>query len=242
MDRKSKKKRLAPWKKCVIFDLICICILSLAVCADLGSKKDQNQENLQSALNIETNIEEPKKVALTFDDGPHPVYTPMMLDLLKEQDVKATFFLLGAEAEQYPDIVKRMSDEGHLIGNHSYVHEKLSSLSDTEACAQVNRTNDLIHSITGSYPTYLRPPFGDWKDHLDCNVNMIEVLWDIDTLDWSSQNHNQIVRKVVTKVEENDIILMHDGYKTTVTAVKEIIDILKKKNYEFVTVDELILE
>lgn len=149
---------------------------------------------------------------------------------------------MGQQAEQYPDIVKRMDAEGHLIGNHSYKHEQLSKLSSVQACTQVNRTNELIHAITGKYPEYLRPPFGDWKERLDCDVNMIEVLWDVDTLDWSSQNKAKIVKKVVTNVEEGDIILMHDSFESTVSATEEIIDILQKDGYEFVTVDELILE
>lgn len=197
----------------------------------------EEQEN--TGENMET---EKKKVALTFDDGPHPVYTPEMLDLLKEKNVKATFFLLGEQVEQYPDIVKRMSEEGHLIGNHSYKHEQLSKLSSVQACSQVNRTNELIHSITGKYPEYLRPPFGDWKDSLDCEVNMIEVLWDVDTLDWSSKNKDKVVNKVMNNVEEGDIILMHDSYESTVQATGEIIDRLQEDGYEFVTVDELIFD
>ncbi|MEG1291731.1 MAG: polysaccharide deacetylase family protein, partial [Lachnospiraceae bacterium] len=151
-------------------------------------------------------------------------------------------FLLGMQVEQYPKLVKRISEEGHLIGNHSYVHEQLTKLSNGKACEQINRTNDLIYHITGTYPTYVRPPYGEWKKNLDCELNMIEVFWDIDTLDWSCKNHSKIVNHVVTKIQENDIILMHDSYETTVTATMEIIDTLEKQGYEFVTVDELILE
>lgn len=186
--------------------------------------------------------QEKKKIALTFDDGPHPVYTPEMLDLLKEKKVKATFFLLGEQVEKYPDIVKRMSDEGHLIGNHSYKHEQLSKLSSVQACSQVNRTNELIYSITEKYPEYLRPPFGDWKESLDCEVNMVEVLWDVDSLDWYSKNKDKVVNKVMNNAEEGDIILMHDGYESTIQATREIVDGLEKDGYEFVTIDELIFD
>ncbi len=228
------------WKKLMCLDLICVALVIGVISYQMGEGKQREAMETHKD-NIET-VKEKKKVALTFDDGPHPVYTPMMLDILKEKNVKATFFLLGQQVEQHPEIVKRISDEGHLIGNHSYQHEQLSKLSDVQACAQVNRTNELIYEITGIYPEYIRPPFGDWKEKLDCNVNMIEVLWDVDTLDWSSQNRAKIVKKVVTNVEEGDIILMHDSYESSVSATKEIIDALQKDNYEFVTVDELILD
>lgn len=256
MGRTGRKK---IWEKLLYLDLICLACFIVGFCyqkigngslkgvgtlqgnvvqrntlqTDNEKKQEKKGENMQ---------EEKKKVALTFDDGPHPVYTPEMLDLLKEKNIKATFFLLGEQVEKYPDIVKRMNDEGHLIGNHSYKHEQLSKLSSVQACSQVNRTNELIYAITGKYPEYLRPPFGDWKDRLDCEVNMIEVLWDVDTLDWSSQNKDKVVSKVMKNVEEGDIILMHDSYESTVKATAEIIDRLQKDGYEFVTVDELIFD
>lgn len=229
MDRKKE-----IWEKLLRFDIICILFLMVGITYKKTEYQVRETGNMQQ--------EEKKKIALTFDDGPHPEYTLQMLDLLKEKKVKATFFLLGQQVEKYPDIVKRMEAEGHLIGNHSYKHEQLSKLSSIQACSQVNKTNELIYAITGKYPEYLRPPFGDWKDKLDCEVNMIEVLWDVDTRDWSSQNKEKIVKKVVTNVKEGDIILMHDSFQSTVSATEEIIDILQKDGYEFVTVEELILE
>lgn len=253
---KVKKRHTPFWKKCMVFDLICACILIAAAGSQSFSYPDAAREANAAAKPLKQEEEKPereeepekeqqeekKKIALTFDDGPHPVYTPMMLEVLKEKNVKATFFLLGEQVEKYPEIVKQISEEGHLIGNHSYKHEQLSKLSVEQACAKVNRTNELIKSITGNSPEYIRPPFGDWKDKLDCQVNMIEVLWDVDTLDWSSQNKEKVIKKVVTKAEEGDIILMHDSYETTVTATAEIIDRLEKEGYEFVTVDELIFQ
>lgn len=235
-------KKLHFWEKCLVFDLLCICLVSGAVMSGMGNGQSMTQKVATSARIQKESQEEKKKVALTFDDGPHPQYTLEMLEVLKEKNVKATFFLLGAEVEKHPEIVKKIHEEGHLIGNHSYKHEQLSKLTMKEACAQVNRTNQLICDITGVYPSYLRPPFGDWHEKLDCEVNMVEVLWDVDTLDWSSQNHARIVNKVLKNVQENDIILMHDGYETSVTAAKEIIDTLEKQGYEFVTVDEILFD
>ncbi len=242
------------WKKCLVFDLCCICLLFLMAATGTGKGAEMKRgleaaarrlEEVRQASNPakeERASTEKKKIALTFDDGPNPQYTPEMLAALKERNVKATFFLLGQEVEKYPEIVKQIQEEGHLIGNHSYKHEQLSKLPMEQACSQVSRTNELIYGITGIYPSYLRPPFGDWHEKLDCEVNMVEVLWDVDTLDWSSQNHARIVQKVLKNVQENDIILMHDGYETSVTAAKEIIDTLQKQGYEFVTVDQLLFE
>lgn len=261
-----KKKKF--WKRCLMFDLICICLVSGIIFSGVGKGKKIKQELIsviqmqeskketsaqsqgdtsdtedETAKELSENeSKEKKKIAITFDDGPNEKYTPEMLNALKERNVKATFFLLGEEVEKYPEIVKQIYEEGHLIGNHSYKHEQLSKLSMEQACNQVNRTNELIHNITGIYPAYLRPPFGDWHEELDCEMNMVEVLWDVDTLDWSSQNHAKIVNKVLKNIQENDIILMHDGYETSVTAAVEIIDTLQKQGYEFVTVDEILFE
>ena len=134
--------------------------------------------------------EETKRVALTFDDGPNPEYTEKLLDGLKDREVKATFFLLGNQVELYPDIVKRMHGEGHLIGNHSYDHVNLGALCESEACTQIKKTNDAIYKVTGEYPEYLRPPFGSVKNKLDEDMNMIVTLWDIDTRDRDQQRRN----------------------------------------------------
>ena len=183
-----------------------------------------------------------KNVAITFDDGPDPDYTPKLLDGLKERNVKATFFLLGEQIEKYPEIVERMHEEGHMIGTHSYEHVNLSKLSDAKAMEQVNKTNQLIFELTGEYPQYIRPPFGCWKCNLDYDTTMIEVLWDIDPLDWKTANSGVIAKRVINKVQEYDIILLHDASVSSVNAAFKIIDGLREKGYEFVTVDEIVLE
>lgn len=183
-----------------------------------------------------------KKVALTFDDGPNPVYTPELLDGLEKRNVKATFFLLGEAVEDYPDIAKRIYEDGHLIGNHTYDHVNLGNLCENAACEQVRKTNEIIERVTGYYPEYVRPPFGEWKENLDNDVTMIKVLWNVDPLDWATGNADAVVERVVGKCEDNDIILMHDASESSVKAALRIIDILTKKGYEFVTVDQLILD
>ena len=185
---------------------------------------------------------EEKLCYLTFDDGPHPEYTPLLLDGLKERNVSAAFFLMGKNAEKYPDIVERMAKEGHTVGNHSYSHVQLSAMKEIEACKEMTQANRVIEAITGKKPDYIRPPFGAWSHNLDCITNMIVVLWDVDPLDWKCQNTDLVVKRVVSNVKEDDIILLHDSYETTVEATFQIIDTLQKEGYEFVALDEMILE
>lgn len=185
---------------------------------------------------------ETKKIALTFDDGPHPRYTEKLLDGLAERNVKATFFLLGQNIDGHEEIIKRMAEEGHLIGNHTYYHVDITKLEDAKACREILDTSEKITAITGQPVEYIRPPFGNWDQELECEVMMLPIFWSVDTLDWTTRNTDQIVQKVVTDIEENDIILMHDSYDTTVKAALRIIDLLQAEGYEFVTADELILE
>lgn len=183
-----------------------------------------------------------KKVAITFDDGPNPDYTELLLDGLKERGVSATFFLLGKEVERYPKIVKEIYQDGHLIGTHSYEHVNLSNLNDSAAIEQVDKTNTAIHEITGEYPEYIRPPFGCWKCNLDYETKMIEVLWDVDPLDWKTSNSDVIAKRVIDKVKEDDIILLHDASESSVKAAFKIIDELEREGYTFVTVEEILFD
>ena len=182
------------------------------------------------------------KIALTFDDGPHPVFTPRLLDGLKERGVHATFFLIGKNIIGNEDIVRRMKDEGHLIGNHTYNHVQLTKLSEEKACEEIIKTNDLIYEVTGSGTEFIRPPFGSWNDNLECGIELISILWSVDPLDWKTEDTSAVVNRVVKNVKENDIILLHDYYGSSVDAALQIVDILQKEGYEFVTADELILE
>lgn len=183
-----------------------------------------------------------RKVALTFDDGPHPYYTEQLLDGLKDRGVKVTFFVTGQHAEKYPDIIKRISDEGHLIGNHTYSHIQLKDSNREIYRQELILTNEILYNITGKETEYVRPPYGSWDKKLEKELNMFPVLWNVDPLDWCSTNTASVTKKVVEEVEENDIILLHDEYESTVTAAMEIIDILQKKGYSFVTVEDILFD
>ena len=157
-------------------------------------------------------------VAITFDDGPCSRTTNRLLDGLKERNVKATFFLVGENAESNEKVVKRMYEEGHLIGNHTYSHIKLDECNISSAVGEINKTNEIIKSITGEDVKYIRPPYGATTDTA------------------------YVVKSVVYKVKNGDIILLHDIYDSSVEAALEIIDRLSSKGFVFVTVDQLMLD
>lgn len=182
------------------------------------------------------------KLAITFDDGPHPSYTEALLDGLKERKIKATFFVVGKNIVGREEIIKRMYEEGHLIGNHTYDHVKITDMSVKEACLQITKTSDLVQEITGEPTEYVRAPFGLWNKKLEFEVSMFPVKWTVDPKDWTTANVDQIVHRAVDDIEENDVILMHDYYASSVEAALLIVDELTEQGYEFVTVDEIILE
>lgn len=181
-------------------------------------------------------------VAITFDDGPCSRTTNRLLDGLKERNVKATFFLVGENAESNEKVVKRMYEEGHLIGNHTYSHIKLDECNISSAVGEINKTNEIIKSITGEDVKYIRPPYGAYSDKLLSHVNMTPVLWSIDPDDWATTDTAYVVKSVVYKVKNGDIILLHDIYDSSVEAALEIIDRLSSKGFVFVTVDQLMLD
>lgn len=234
-------RRAAKFLLCVnllVFTLLIFQILTIRL-------EEEGRLIFAQSGRVETKTEQSdikKKVALTFDDGPDPDYTEKLLDGLKERNVKATFFLLGKQVKKYPEIVKRMHEEGHLIGNHSYDHVNLATLSKTDAANQITKMNEAVHEITGEYPEYLRPPFGNEPQSGEGTEEMITVLWNVDPRDWCCASSGDIVNKVLKKVKENDIILMHDASQSSVNAALKIIDLLTEQGYEFVTVDELIFE
>lgn len=201
-----------------------------------------NFPHRQEVVETEKILSEKPRIAITFDDGPSETYTPRLLDGLKERNVKASFFVIGKMAEANPKLIQREKEEGHLIGNHTYNHVDISKISDEEAVSEIRKTNQVIEKVTKENVEYLRAPFGSWKKNLIGRMDVFPVAWSIDPLDWTTENTDEIVNKVVTEVKENDIILLHDCYQSSVDAALRIIDILRKEGYEFVTVDKLILE
>lgn len=194
------------------------------------------------AEEISDETEDVRKIAITFDDGPHPSYTEQLLDGLKERGIHATFFVTGEHAELHPDIIKRMQEEGHLIGNHTYSHIQFTRGNREKFKEELVKTNEIIKEITGEDVQFVRPPYGSWDKNFEKELNMFPVLWNVDPLDWCSGNVSCIVERIVSKAGENDIILMHDYYETSVTAALKAIDKLTEKGYSFVTVEEILFD
>ncbi len=234
----AKRKVESIWKMSInkrIFSCLIVLLLLILICL-IGYHQ---QDYIATMGQIE---EGQKKIALTFDDGPHPYYTEQLLDGLKERGVKATFFVTGEHAKLHADVIKRMSEDGHLIGNHTYSHMQLGKTNREEFKEELVQTNEVIKGITGEEVIYVRPPYGSWDKELETELNMFPVLWTIDPLDWCSDNVDAVTRKVLSKAGENDIILMHDYYASTVTAALQIVDELQKEGYEFVTVEEILFD
>lgn len=204
-----------------------------------ASGKKVIQKHRQDAEEQDT-YKEIKKVALTFDDGPHPIYTEQILDGLQKRGVKASFFIVGAYAEQYPEIVRRIAEEGHTIGNHTYSHMQLTARNKEAFADELRETSGVIEEITGKETIFVRPPYGVWDKKLEKELKMFPVLWTIDPLDWCSTDADCVVGRVIEKIKGNDIILLHDEYESTKIATLEIVDRLQKRGYEFVTVDEIL--
>ena len=176
-------------------------------------------------------------VALTFDDGPS-VYTNQLLDILKENDAKATFFVLGKSAKVQKNTLLRTFQEGHEIGNHNWDHKDLKKLSRAEIERQINETNQTIKNITGKAPKLLRPPYGSYNNLVKEVANMPIILWNLDPLDWKDRDATLVAQRM-SEAKPNGIVLAHDIHKSTVEAMPKVISVLKKKGYHLVTIDQL---
>ena len=242
---KWRKKRKKAFVLFICIVGICFLVTRMVRVEDKTTVKVHNmhtEQNEKAIRYVASNmIKEDPKIAITFDDGPSPVWTPQLLDGLKERNVKATFFLIGENAKNNPELVKREAEEGHLIGNHTYHHVEITRVPDETAQEEILMTNEVITGITGEEVSYMRPPFGVWQKNRERKLDVMPVLWTIDPLDWTTDNEDEIINKVVTQAGENDIILLHDCYESSVNAALRIVDILQKEGFEFVTVDELIM-
>ncbi|RJP29156.1 MAG: polysaccharide deacetylase family protein [Candidatus Omnitrophota bacterium] len=194
------------------------------------------------------------KIALTFDDGPQSIYTPQILDILKKYNIRATFFLIGKNVEVLPELAKRIRDEGHIIGNHTYDHPDLRLQNQRQIKQQIRKTEKAIIDATGIKPYLFRPPYG-----VDNNVVLQEaensgytiIKWSVSGLNGRQDSHSRkIAHRVVGNVRNGSIILLHDGNRLSnntdrsqiVKALPIIIETLQGKGYQFVTINELLLE
>jgi peptidoglycan/xylan/chitin deacetylase (PgdA/CDA1 family) len=183
-------------------------------------------------------------IAMTFDDGPSSENTPRLLEMLKQRNIKATFFLIGQNAAANPDLVRRILAEGHEIGNHSWTHPQLSKLSDDRVTTEITKTQDAIKDASGYSPTLLRPPYGAitprQREWIENQFGLNIILWSVDPLDWKRPGASVITQRILSQVRPGAIILSHDIHKQTVDAMPATLDGLISKGYKFVTVTQLI--
>lgn len=202
-------------------------------------------EKKNNSSSTDTGGEGSGKVALTFDDGPG-VYTPQFLDILKANGVKGTFFMIGQNAENHSDFVQRVRSEGHIIGNHTYDHQQMSKFSYDKQMDEIKKTTDILKGIIpGLNVHWFRPPYGDYNDDtvkvLDA-LGMEKVMWNVDPRDWSGVSAQEIIDNVLANTRDGSIVLMHDGVANsseTAKALPTIIQSLKDKGFQLVTVSEL---
>ena len=194
-----------------------------------------------------SHMNEQNKIALTFDDGPHPVYTPIILDILKEYGIQATFFVIGENADRHPELIRRILAEGHEIGNHTYLHKNLKENTMDCVCQEIVQTEETILRISEQRTKILRPPGGLYDSQVCDAAKLLDydiILWTLDTLDWTHPTSEEIVKKIETNIKSGDIILCHDfiggAPSPTPEAMKRIIPLLLQRGYSFVSVSALI--
>ena len=190
-----------------------------------------------------------KRIALTFDDGPDSLYTPQILDILKKEKVKATFFLIGNRSQLFADVVKRMVKEGHVVGNHSMSHPNIIKLNNQQIRQEIRQAEDALLALTGYRTALFRSPYGSLNE---AQVKYIAqqgykiIAWNVDSLDWKSLTAEQVKSNILENAKAGSIILQHssgsakENLSGSVTALREVIRALKKDGYKFVTVPQLL--
>lgn len=179
-------------------------------------------------------------VALTFDDGPHPIFTPLLLDILAEEDAVATFFLVGDRVQRWPEITAAIAAGGNEIGNHSWNHAAFTSLGADDIATQLSSTDAAIAAATGREPSIVRLPYDAWSARVLALIERPVIFWDVDTLDWRYHSPTRIASVVAAGARSGSIVLMHDIHSTTISAVRPAIQALKAEGYELVTVSRLL--
>jgi len=194
-----------------------------------------------------------KRAVLTFDDGPSPIWTPKILDELKSVNVKATFFMIGHHVQKYPEIARRVAEEGHTIGNHGYAHSVMFYYTPAEIEEEIKYTEYVIKKITAQTTQYFRPPKAWLRNNIKEKINDMGyqiILWSLNSKDWVSFNHKSIVQYISKNIKNGDILLFHDSgnvasteggnRRQTVKAISLLARTLRDKGFEFVTIEELI--
>lgn len=214
-----------------------------------SAKQESQRSNINSASSLSANCfyhgpRELKLVALTYDDGPNRRFTPRLLELLKQERVTATFFLLGEQVKNYPAEARQIVEMGFEIGNHTFTHKNLARLTREEIYTEITSTQEIINKTTGVLPRIIRPPYGALNQtvvDVSKELGLHIIMWQLDTDDYRQNvTKEKIVATMVKNVKGGDIILMHDRNTKTLEATAEIIPALRSRGFRFVTVSDLL--
>ena len=248
----DRRIRLPPALMCVLRLLVFCCLLWLPSrdvpaeerAAAQPTEKNKPNTEAQPRITFDSVHVDGPYIAMTFDDGPQAKLTPKLLDLLAAHHIKATFFVIGENVAQHPDIVARAAREGHEIGNHSWSHPKFGKMSDQSVRRELQRTDDAIKSATGTRPTLMRPPYGSLtarqKRWIHDEFGYEIILWDVDPFDWKRPGPAVVRNRIVKETRPGSIVLSHDIHPGTIDAMPATLDQLEAKGFKFVTVSELI--
>ena len=195
-------------------------------------------------MTVVRSLFEAPKVALTFDDGPNAKYTPQLLEGLKERGIHVTFFLMGKNIGGNEELVRQMQEEGHLIGNHTYNHYKITNMDAQVTDQEISSTSSYVQMITGNRPCIMRPPTGATDDVSCANVAAVDdgyplIMWCVDTIDWQHHDVATTCDTIRSKVKDGAIVLMHDIYGTTADAVAKAVPELVNQGFQIVNIAEL---
>lgn len=183
-----------------------------------------------------------RDIALTFDDGPHADYTPLLLAALKKEEIKATFFVVGSQVEKHPELIKAEDANGHLIANHTFSHVTLTKIPIEEIRTEYRACSDLIEKIIGKRPRFCRPPGGDYDEDVvkaATEEGLTTTLWTDDPGDFALPAEKVLEKRLESRLSRGGIILLHDGVRETIDLIPTIAKIIRRKGLKFVTLDEL---
>lgn len=183
-------------------------------------------------------------IAMTYDDGPHPTNTPRLLDILRQRNIKATFYVIGKNVDMHPQLTRRIVAEGHEIGNHTYTHRNLKTLTDEQVISEMTRTREAIARATGVQPRTMRPPYGAlYQQQREMIMNRLgypTIMWAVDPRDWQRPGVSVVRDRILEQTTNGAIVLAHDLHAPTVDAMPSTLDGLLNRGFKFVTVSQLL--
>ncbi len=249
----NTRVRFATFALMPVYRLLLFCFATLIVTQELGAeskpaKQSAPRENRTSAeessITFSSVHVDGPYIAMTFDDGPSAMLTPKLLDLLAAHHIKATFFVIGENVAEHPEVVARAAREGHEIGNHSWSHPNFGKMSDESVRRQLWQTDDAIKNAIGKRPTIMRPPYGSIttreKHWIHDELGYQIILWDVDPDDWKRPGPAVVRSRILKQTRPGSIVLSHDIHPGTIEAMPSTFEALEAKGFKFVTVSELI--